>query len=393
MMNDWKDFFKSKRVTLIGLGLLGRGLGDAIFIAEHGAELIITDLRDEKTLAPSLERLKKYNPIKAQSAHGAGNISYTLGQHKLEDFRDRDFILKAAGVPLDSPYLAESRKSNVPVYMSTALFAKFAVEAGAVLVGVTGTRGKSTVTHMIHHALILAGKRAHLGGNVRGISTLALLPEVQKGDICVLELDSWQLQGFGDLQISPPVAVFTNLKQDHLNYYPTEETYFADKANIYKFQKVGDALIVGREVLGMWIEKSSPPIRPAVPRAIPADWRLNVLGEHNWDNAAFAAEALHALELSDVEIRAGLESFEPVEGRLQLIRTIDGVEIFNDNNATTPDATIAGLRALSSSPPARGGVSSLRDGVVGDSKSKIHDSRTKNIVRVWCYLWSPERRS
>src|SRR6185436_2928544 len=102
----------------------------------------------------------------------------------------------------------------------TALFAEFAREAGAKIVGVTGTRGKSTVTNMIFHVLQRAGVSCHLGGNIRGVSTLAMIPEVKKDDICVLELDSWQLQGFGELQMSPDIAVFTNLMPDHLNYYP-----------------------------------------------------------------------------------------------------------------------------------------------------------------------------
>jgi len=320
----------------MGLGLLGRGLGDAIFLAEHGAELTVTDIRDEQVLAPSLEKLKKYI-----------NIQYVLGEHRLEDFKGRDFILKAAGIPLQSPYIAEAKKVGVPVYMSTALFAKFAKEAGATIVGVTGTRGKSTVTHMIYRTLASAGRRAHLGGNVRGVSTLALLPDIQEGDVCVLELDSWQLQGFGELSVSPDVAVFTNLQSDHLNYYPNEETYFADKANIFKFQKQGDTLVVGSSVNKRWIASAHSPVAPVVPPTLPAVWILKLIGDHNRENTSFVVEALRALGLSGEAIKKGVESFEPVEGRLQYIRTVDGVEIYNDNNATTPDATIVALHALS----------------------------------------------
>ena len=158
---EWREYFKAKKVTLMGLGLLGRGLGDAIFLADHGAELIVTDLRNEKTLAPSLAKLKKFNPVKAQGAHGAGNIRYTLGRHKLEDFRNRDFILKAAGVPLDSPYIAEAKRNKIPIEMDASLFAKL-MPKGVTLVGVTGTRGKSTVTALIYEILqgsTLVGKK------------------------------------------------------------------------------------------------------------------------------------------------------------------------------------------------------------------------------------------
>lgn len=333
-MTAYRDFFAGKRVMLMGLGLLGRGIGDAAFLAGLGAELTVTDRKNEAELAASLKQLS-----------GFSNIRYVLGAHRVEDFQRADMVIKAAGVPLDSPYIKAARDAGVAVYMSTALFAKFARQAGATIVGITGTRGKSTVTHLIHHALARAGKRAHLGGNVRGLSTLALLPEVRSGDIAVLELDSWQLQGFGDLRMSPDAAVFTNLLMDHLNYYPDMDAYFADKANIFKYQKANDTLVVGAQILDR-ISASRPPAPAAVPKAIAADWQLQIRGAHNRENAALAAAALRALGLAEQEIRSGLESFRPVEGRLQFVSELRGVKIYNDNNATTPDATVAALQAF-----------------------------------------------
>lgn len=336
---DCKTFFKGKKITLMGLGLLGRGVGDAVFLAQCGADLVVTDKKTKQELATSLAQLKKYK-----------NIRYTLGGHKLADFQHCDFVLKAASVPLDSPFIAEARKNKIPVHMSTALFAKFARVAGATIVGVTGTRGKSTVTHLIYHTLKRAGKRVHLGGNVQGVSTLALLPKINPpaggGDVCVLELDSWQLQGFGELKISPNITVFTNLQDDHLNYYRGDrEAYFADKANIFRFQKKGDTLIAGEEVSRL-IQKMHPPIAPFVPTPLSEKIRINILGAHNRENAALVEAALSALDVSKTDIRKGLESFKPVEGRLQYLRTVRGIKIYNDNNATTPDATVAGLQAL-----------------------------------------------
>lgn len=333
-MTAYRDFFAGKRVTLMGLGLLGRGIGDAAFLAGLGAQLTVTDRKSEAELATSLKQLA-----------GFSNIRYALGAHRLEDFQHADMVIKAAGVPLDSPYIKAARNAGVAVYMSTALFAKFARHTGATLVGITGTRGKSTVTHLIHHALAGGGRSAHLGGNVRGLSTLALLPEVREGDIAVLELDSWQLQGFGDLRMSPDVAVFTNLLMDHLNYYPDMDAYFADKANIFKYQKAGDTLVVGAQILDR-VLKSCPPAPPLVPEPIAADWQLHIRGAHNRENAALAAAALRVLDLAEHEVRSGLESFRPVEGRLQFVTERRGVKIYNDNNATTPDATVAALQAF-----------------------------------------------
>ena len=337
-MSGYREYFKGKKITLMGLGLLGRGIGDAEFLAECGAIVTVTDKKTEAELAESVERLKKYP-----------NITFHLGGHREEDFVTTDLVIKAAGVPLDSPEIAAARKAGVQVAMSTALFAKFAIDAGAKVVGVTGTRGKSTITQMIAHTLIRANKQIVLGGNVRGVSTLAMLPKLSKDypwtTIVVLELDSWQLQGFWDLKISPNIAVFTNLMPDHQNYYASMEQYFEDKANIFRYQHAGDTLIVGESVKEQ-AEAARPPVAPQVPLAIPADWRLRVIGEHNRENASFAAAALRALGLSGEEIRSGLESFQPVEGRLQFVREVRGVKIYNDNNATTPEATIAALRAL-----------------------------------------------
>lgn len=331
---QYKEFFANKRVTLMGLGLLGRGVGDAAFLAAMGAKLTVTDLKSREKLAHSLEQLE-----------GCGDITYVLGEHRTEDFTDADMVIKAAGVPLNSPYIQAAEHAGVPVYMSTALMTKFAREMGATIVGTTGTRGKSTVTHFIYHALKEARVRAHLGGNVRGLSTLALLPEIQKGDVVVLELDSWQLQGFGALKISPQVAVFTNLMPDHLNYYADMTAYFADKAEIFMHQHKGDTLVVGASVQKR-ILAMEPPVKPTMAPILPKQWKLKVLGEHNRENAALACEALRALGLSEKQIRSGLESFGGVEGRLQHLCVVKGVEVYNDNNSSTPEAVIVALNAL-----------------------------------------------
>lgn len=116
-MKNYKEYFKDKKVTMLGLGLLGRGLNDAKFLAECGAELTITDLKTAEQLKPTLDKLKKYK-----------NIKYVLGKHQLEDFRDCDFVLKSAGVPLDSIYIKEAKKNNIPVEMDESLFCKIVSE-------------------------------------------------------------------------------------------------------------------------------------------------------------------------------------------------------------------------------------------------------------------------
>lgn len=343
---ETSDFFKDKKVTVLGLGLLGRGVGDAAYIAKSGAkEVIVTDLKTESELQSSVDVLKEYD-----------NIRFVLGEHRNEDFVDRDMILVAAGVPYDSPYLAVAKGAGVPLVQSAALFAQI---SKIPIIGVTGTRGKSTVTHMIHHALSIAtGDKILLGGNVRGVSNLQLLNEVKEDSLCVMELDSWQLQGFGWAGISPQVAVFTNFMEDHLNYYErngrtkTEamEAYFLDKAQIFLNQDDSDVFITTPEVFerakGLKGVTLSQEVILADASVIPEDTLLAMPGEHNRLNAALALEALKATSLEEDVILEALASFSGVEGRLQLVKTIDNIRIYNDNNATTPQATVAALKAL-----------------------------------------------
>ena len=347
--------FRGKRITVIGLGLLGRGVGDARYLAECGAELVVTDLKSREELTESVVQLESYK-----------NITFVLGEHRLEDFsagggpasggRGPDMILKAAGVPLDSPYIAEAKKNNIPVRMSADLFAEL---SGIPCIGVTGTRGKSTVAHMLYAILKEAGKPAVLGGNVRGVSTLSLLKEITPEHIAVLELDSWQLQGWGEAQMSPHIAVFVTLYQDHLNYYHNDlDAYLADKANIFLYQKPEDTLILGKQCAPTIIDRYGERIESKTivvdETKLPDTWVLKIPGIHNRYNAALALAAIRslpagrqgALDIPDEVSHRALEAFTGVPGRLELIAEKNGVKVYNDTTATTPEATLAALSAL-----------------------------------------------
>lgn len=339
---NYKKYFKDKKITVMGLGLLGRGVGDIAFLASSGADLIVTDLKSRRELAESLKKLKKFK-----------NIKYVLGGHHLQDFEDRDMILKAAGVPTNSPYIEHAGKKGIPIEMSASLFAKL---SGLPIVGVTGTRGKSTVTHMIAHALKAAGINFILGGNVAGVSNLSLLPKANPPaggvKLALLELDSWQLQGFAESKTSPNISVFTTFFPDHLNYYDGNmEKYFEDKSAIFKYQKKGDILIVGNQAFPFvkkWSGKVLSDIVKSPPK-LPKGFSLSIPGEHNKYNASLAAYTLRAIGLKDFIIKKALKSFKGVPGRLEFVRAVNGIKYYNDTTATTPEATMAALKALSDS--------------------------------------------
>jgi len=319
----------------MGLGLLGRGVGDAVFLAECGAKLLVTDLKTEEQLKESIRKLKKFKGIK-----------YVLGKHRLEDFRNADLILKNPAIPLDSIYIKEARKNKIPVEMSATLFSKL---SGLPVIAVTGTRGKSTVTHLIYHILKSVGRKVLLGGNVRGVSGLQLLKVVKRAEMAVMELDSWQLQGFGDSKISPNISVFTTFFPDHMGYYKgSMKKYFSDKSHSFKYQKKEDTLIIGRQALP-FIKKWGGKIesKMIVPEErLPRGWKFNLLGLHNGYNARLAVEVARLLSIPDTKIKKALATFAPLSGRLQFLRSVRGVKIYNDNNSTTQDATIAALRAV-----------------------------------------------
>ncbi len=272
-MKNYKQNFKDKKITIMGLGLLGRGIGYTKFLAETGADLIVTDLKTKDQLATSLKQLNKFK-----------NIKFVLGEHRLEDFKNRDFIVKAGGVPLDSIYIQEAKKNNIPIEMDVSLFIKSAPKIKVV--GVTGTRGKSMTTMLIYELLKdnIKDRNVYLGGNIRGVATLPFLKTIKEGDILVCELDSWQLQGFGEDKISPNISVFTSFMPDHMNYYKNSmEKYFDDKANIFKYQNEGDIFIIGKEMKKYIKDKLKSKIIITDKKEV-LDFKFVVPGDHQKQN-------------------------------------------------------------------------------------------------------------
>ncbi len=338
MTNNFKDYFKGKKVTVMRIGLLGRGVGDTAYMAEAGAEVTVVDAAAKEVMQPSVDALSQYP-----------NVTFKFGTYDFVDFKDADFVWVGAGAPLDEPVLVACREAGIRLVQSAALFAEL---SGIPIIGITGTRGKSTVTHMIHHVLSTTfDGPVLLGGNVRGLSNLQLLNQATEDAVAVMELDSWQLQGFGWAKRSPQVAVFTTFMPDHMNYYKDDmNAYFADKANIFLYQEDHDTLVTTPEVFE-WAKKLSgatlgQEVVLVDDSIIPEDAKLAMPGEHNRLNAALAYKALEALGLTEEEIFAGLASFPGVEGRLQYLGEINDIKIYNDNNATTPQAVIMGMKAV-----------------------------------------------
>lgn len=342
---DFSQHFRGKKITVMRVGLIGRGIGDTAYLAEMGAEVLVVDDAPASVMQPAVDALAEYK-----------NITFKFGPYDFVDFKDADLVVVGAGAPIDEPVLVACRAAGVRLVQSAALFAEI---SKVPIIGVTGTRGKSTVTHMIHHVLTVAtGGLVLLGGNVRGVSNLQLLKEVEEDSLCVMELDSWQLQGFGWAGISPQIAIFTNFMDDHLNYYTkggktyeeAMDLYFHDKAQIFLNQEDSGVFVTTPAVFER-AKKLAGTLGQEVILAdasvLPEDMLLSMPGEHNRLNAALAYEALKATGLSDEEIFDGLASFPGVPGRLEYLGEVKpGVRVYNDNNSTTPAATIMGMQAV-----------------------------------------------
>lgn len=326
-----------RRVLVMGLGLHGGGVAMVRFLCQRGARVLATDLRDAQTLAPSLARLSDLD------------VEFVLGEHRRSDFAGADLVIRNPAVPEDSPYLQAARAAGVPIEMEMGLF--FAECEPGRIVGVTGTRGKTTTATFIWHALRSAGRKAELAGNMR-ISAVGLLAGLDPQAIVVLELSSWQLEGLVQHRISPARAVVTNLLDDHLDRYPSRDAYAAAKQTIVAFQRPGDLAVLNSENAYTTAFANSAPGRVAwFSAADPvAGWnRARIGGRHNRANLAAASRVLFDLGLSDSEIAVAVASFKGVPYRQETVARIDGVTWVNDTTSTTPDAAIAALEGLA--PP------------------------------------------
>src|SRR5436309_1709493 len=186
---------RGKRVLIMGLGLQGSGMAAARYAAQQGAIVRVTDLKSPEILAPSVRALSGLP------------IDFVLGEHRNEDFLWAEMVIRNPGIPLSSPYLRLAMFHGATVEMEIALF--FLACPGRII-GITGTRGKTTTTTLIYKILQSSGAPTVLGGNVAGVETLSLLPQITSETFVVLELSSWQLEGLAPHKLSQSVAVMTN---------------------------------------------------------------------------------------------------------------------------------------------------------------------------------------
>lgn len=349
---------KSKKFTVMGLGLHGGGLAVAKFLAKNGAIVTVTDLKTAEQLQKPVKELKKYK------------IKYVLGKHNLADFINADVIIKNPGVHGRNKFLEAAEKHGVRIETDLSLFFRFC--PSDQIIGITGTRGKSTITSLIHQIIKSYKKDAILGGNIR-ISPLDYITKLRKDTPVVLELSSWQLEGLNKVGISPHYALITNVLRDHLNTYKGMADYAAAKSIVYKFQKPNQTIIFNKDndYTRLMAKKAKSKVfwyslnkldRKEDGAYLDGKWLvwqnksrkikiitiqdIKLKGEHNISNILAAIAMAKVFGISNKIIVREIKKFKGIEGRLQLIREYQGVKYFNDTTATSPDAVIAALNSF-----------------------------------------------
>ncbi len=346
--------YQGQRVTVMGLGSFGGGVGAVRFLVEHGARVVVTDLRTENELADSLNQLDADWPIELR-----------LGKHVESDFRNSDLIVVNPAVPTDSHFLKVARSAGVPLTSEMNLFWQH--NRGRVI-GVTGSNGKSTTTALIHSALEAAGVRCWLGGNI-GNSLLPRIDDILPADWVVLELSSFQLDDLDRLQASPDIAVVTNFSPNHLDRHGSLDAYRRAKQTIVRWQTSEQIAVLNhndadvalwpttarrltfgkhdRGNYGSYLRASETIFRlDGRETAIPILEHLRLPGSHNLRNAQAAACAALAAGIPASAVCEGFGNFRGLPHRLQFVAEVDGRKFYNDSLATTPESVAAALDAF-----------------------------------------------
>jgi len=355
------NFISHKKVLVAGLGTLGGGVATCRWLLHHKARLTITDLKTRKELKNSLKKLN----LPQQK------IRLVLGKHRKEDFQSNDIIITNPAMKFNNPYLQAARKKNKIVENEITIFFRFNTNP---IIGITGTRGKTTTTNWIAHLLRGKFPQTIRGGNTPDSPVLSFLDKLKPKQPVVLELSCFQLEYL--YHYSPHIAVITNLYRDHLDRYKTMENYARTKANIFLSQNKDDYLILNKDnnwtkfflslhPQGQVYFTSRHPLPLAKNGLYQKQNKLyfqrngkqelisNIKqfrrrwGEHNLNNLMQAILAAKLFGLTTRQIRKQIATLPPIPFRQQLIRKEKNLQIINDGASTSPEAVIAALRRFS----------------------------------------------
>lgn len=327
-----------KKVVILGAG--ESGIGAALLAQANGLEVFVSDAG--KIAMPYKEELV------------AHDIVFEEGKHSQETVLAADEVVKSPGIPDSAPIIQRIQKKGLPIIAEIELASRY---TQALLIGITGTNGKTTTTHLTYHLLQAAGLNVDMAGNVG--SGFARKVLANKHDYYVLELSNFQLEGMYTCKLD--IACLLNITPDHLDrYHGQMEPYIQAKFRILQNMSAQEHCIYNHADPNIRAYLQQHAMLPCQhPVSIQeystlADDALSILtasnfklqGPHNWFNALVAVKVAQLLGIDATKIQAGLATFTGVPHRIEWITEIGGVPFYNDSKATNVAATYAALRSF-----------------------------------------------
>lgn len=324
-----KPIFAGKRCAVLGIGREGRVWLDLLKKLDVCAEIAAAD-------------------IVPQQIEGVTGL---YGADYLEKAADYDLILQSPGVIIKDKY---SDEIKAKILTQTELLLAL---HPCRIIGITGTKGKSTTSSLINHFLSACGFNTMLIGNI-GVPPLEKLSEMDESTVAVCEMSCHQLEF---VRHSPDVAVLLNIFPEHLDHYVSFDAYARAKKNIFRFQKQGDICVIAKDCLpqepaGQLISAGMDTqadvyshcggIVVCGKEIPPQKISTQLRGRHNLYNIAVALAAVQAVGADIDKCLESLPSFKGLEHRLEFVAKINGVEYINDSICTIPEAAVAAVNAF-----------------------------------------------
>src|SRR3989339_1887537 len=364
--------FQDATVTVMGLGRYkkGSGIGAAKWLMRHGAQLVITDLKDEEDLRESVEEIMHwYTQYRAQyKDRDIYQPVFVLGKHDADNFTDVDLVVQNPGVARESEFVTLAKEQGVPIESDISLFFRY---CPFPIFSITGTRGKSTTTALLGEMLKHKHPKTVVAGNITRspLEDLDWLLEEKEPVPVVLEMSSWLIESLENVDRGPDIGILTNIFADHLNRYPSLEAYADSKLQLFRHCKGGQkavlnadhemvrALSDGINCKKYWFsEKENAGTEGVFLREgkiiCAVEGKEHVLGDtesmalkgaHNLLNALAASLAAPLAGVPAEAISRALQTFRGLPGRQEIVKEVRGVAYVNDTTATSPDGTIAAL--------------------------------------------------
>jgi len=341
MIDLFERYTRNRRVLILGFGREGKST--CRFIEQHFSKLPFA-IADKNSMALAGFNFSGTTP------------QLISGESYLEAISNYDVIIKSPGIRLGDSI---SLLNNRILLSQTGLFLE---KYGHQTIGITGTKGKSTTSSLIHHILNKSGRKSFLVGNI-GVPPFEIIDAIDSETHVVFELSANQLQFVNH---SPHISVLLNLFEEHLDFFGSTHDYFHAKWNVTAYQSSDDFFIcnLANDKIAQLHDnkRTKAGLLAIVPENaargsgsfekatgdenFETSWNGHLQGEHNLMNIAAATQACKLAGIDDAKIAVAIATFKPLEHRLEYVGNFCGVDFFNDSISTIPQSTIEALKTV-----------------------------------------------